>query len=313
MTHRSVIFMGTPEFAVPVLRALHENRFDIRLVVTQPDRPSGRGRVLTAPPVKQAAGELGLSVFQPLKIRAPQCAARLRELSPDFFVVVAFGQILSAEVLAIPNLGPVNVHASLLPKYRGPAPIQWALLRGETQTGVTTMLMNSGVDTGDILLCARTDIAPDDTTATLQHRLSRMGARLLIETLQALPQGELSPEPQNHAEATYAPLLKKEDGRINWDQPAERLHAFIRAMNPWPGAYCFWESRRLKILKAKAVAGHGTHISPGMVIEGFPDELRVAAAEGFLLIDELQGTSGKRMAAKDFLRGHAIAPGTRLT
>ena len=308
----SIVFMGTPDFAVPSLQALHKGPFKIRLVVTQPDRPKGRGRRLAPPPVKRAAQSMALEIAQPPKVHAPSFIEHLQSVAPDFLVVVAFGQILPASVLDLPTRCAVNVHASLLPKYRGPAPIHWALLRGEKETGVTTMIMDLGVDTGDILLTARTPIAPEDTTGSLHDRLARMGGELLPETLLGLWNGMLYPRAQRHAEATYAPALKKEDGRMNWHQPAEQLDAFVRGMTPWPGAFCFWNGRRLGILKVRAVPDAHSDAPPGIVLPAFADELRIAAGKGVVSIIEIQSPSGKRLAIKDFLHGHKMEPGTRL-
>ncbi len=313
MAQPSIVFMGTPDFAVPALLSLHEAQFRITLVVTQPDRPKGRGRVLAPPPVKVAAERIGCPVVQPDNMRDPSIIARLREIAPDFLAVVAYGHILPEAVLRIPKRGAVNLHASLLPKYRGPAPVQWALIRGEKQTGVTTILMDSGVDTGDMLLRAEIVIGSEETSGQLHHRLAHMGGPLLAETVAGLWQGTLYPRAQNHAEATYAPMLRKADGRIQWDRPATRIDAFIRGVTPWPGAFCYWGDDRLKILKARPLdADHG-NVAPGTVVPGFPDELRVATAQGCLSIEEIQGVSGKRMRIQDFLRGRPMPPGTMLT
>ena len=300
--------MGTPDFAVPTFLALHRSPFDLKLVVTQPDRPRGRGRRLMAPPVKQAAEALKYDVRQPDNIRDPDFVDLLRSISPDFLVVVAFGRILPASILGIPRRGAVNVHASLLPKYRGPAPIQWAIIRGETQTGVTTILMDVGVDTGDVLLTAATAIGPEDTAATLHDRLAGMGADLLVETISGMCSGNVRPFAQNHAQATFAPMLNKEDGRIQWDQPAFSIDARIRAMTPWPGAYSFFHGKRYKIHRALPIAGISIS-PPGTVVPGFPDELRIATGDGVLSILEIQGASGKRLSVSQFLRGNPIAPG----
>jgi methionyl-tRNA formyltransferase len=308
----SIVFMGTPEFAVDPLNALHAADFDIALVVTQPDRPKGRGRASAPPPVKQTALELGYAVAQPAKVRDPAFVARLKEIKPDFFVVVAFGQILPLQVLQIPHYGSVNIHGSLLPKYRGPAPIQWAMIRGERRTGITTMLMDSGVDTGDMLLQTSTEIRPDETAGQLHARLSHMGAQLVVETLTGLIQGLVMPQAQKHQDATYAPMLKKSDGHIRWHQPASRLDTFVRAMTPWPGAFCFREGRLLKILKAHPMEIQ-SGAAAGTVIESFPGELRVAAHPGVLVIERLQGESGKPMSVQDYLRGHPLKPGTVLS
>ncbi len=306
----TVVFMGTPDFAVPTLKALHRSSFDLCMVVTQPDRPKGRGRKLTPPSVKQAAQTMDCPIIQPPDIRESEFHDRLRSLAPDFLVVAAFGQILPRSVLEIPRYGPVNVHASILPKYRGPAPIQWALIRGETITGVTTILMDHGVDTGDMLLTAETPIRADDTAATLHDRLADIGAEVLVKTLIGLVDGSIRPRAQNHAQATYAPMLTKKTGRIDWTRPAREIEALIRAMTPWPGAYCRYENHRLKIHKAKAIQTTALEV-PGTVVAGYPDELRIAAAEGILLIQEIQSASGKRMPIKNFLHGTPISPGKK--
>ena len=308
----SVVFMGTPDFAVPTLMAIHNAGFHIPFVVTQPDRPKGRGRTLAPPPVKETAVKLGYRVFQPENIRETEINHRIQEISPDFLVVIAFGQILPLELLQLPNHGAINVHASLLPKYRGPAPIQWALLRGEKKTGATTILMDSGVDTGDMLLRQETDIRAEENADQLHQRLARLGADLLIKTLKQIWEGTVFPQAQKHNEATYAPMLKKKDGRINWNQPAEDLDHFVRAMTSWPGAYSFCGDKRLKIIEARPCDQLSQNVSPGTVIESFPDELRVAASQGALLIEEIQSQSGRSMPTKDFLRGNAIAPGSIL-
>ncbi len=309
----SVIYMGTPDFAVPPLVALHHAGYTVPMVVTQPDRPKGRGRALTPPPVKQAALGFSYPILQPETIRDPAIIEILKSINPDFLVVVAFGQILPVAVLQIPKHGAINVHASLLPRYRGPAPIQWAMIRGEVETGITTILMDNGVDTGDMLLKARTNIGPEETAETLHFRLSQLGAEVLIETLSKLLEGSIFPRAQKHDEATYAPMLKKEDGRINWHQSVLRLDAFVRAMTPWPGAFCFWDGKRLKILKARPIKGPVPLVAPGTLVSRFPDELCVAAEDGLLLIEEIQSQSGRPMASKDFLRGNRLLPGMELT
>lgn len=307
----TIIFMGTPEFAIPTLKALHQWSCRLPLVVTQPDRPKGRGRKSTPPPVKLAAQQLGYTIAQPADVRDPGFLAQLQGLHPDFLVVIAFGQILTDALLAIPHHGAINVHASLLPRYRGPAPIQWAIMREENRTGVTTMLMDRGVDTGDTFLRAETPIYTDDTAATLHDRLAKLGAELLVRTLEGIHQGTVLPRAQQHADATYAPLLKKTDGRIDWQQPAKRIDAMIRAMTPWPGAFCLKSGKRFKIHKARPLGSLEIDVNddPGRVLPGFPDELRIGTGNGVLLIIEIQGESGKRMAIKDFLQGHPIAAG----
>jgi len=306
-----IIFMGTPQFAVPALKALHKNDQNIALVITQPDRPKGRGRKLTFSPVKETALNLGYSVIQPSSVRTAEFSNNIEKHAPGFIVVVAFGHIIPKNILTIPQIATINIHASLLPKYRGPAPIQWAIINEEKETGVTTMLMDEGMDTGDILLSSKLEIAPDDTSGTLHDRLADLGADLLIQTLKNFDTGNINPISQDHTQATYAPMLKKNDGRMNWKLPAESLEAFIRGMTPWPGAFTFHEKKRLKIFKAKTIVMN-TDASPGTVIKGFPDELWISTGKGVLSVMEIQGESGKRLLIKDFLRGYQLPPGTHL-
>jgi len=306
-----IVFMGTPDFAVPALRALHSNNYNVMRVVTQPDRPKGRGRKPTPPPVKQAAVELGYGILQPKTIKTDEFRELITALAPDVIIVVAFGQILPKYILDIPVYGCINIHASLLPRYRGAAPIQWALIQGEAETGVTTMFMDEGLDTGDIIMSARLAIQPDDTSAMLHDRLADLGADLLIQTLKGLETGSLHPVAQDGSLATYAPILKKQDGLIDWSKSAHALESFIRGVTPWPGAFTFFNEKRLKIFKARALSQTGEP-PPGTILKGFPDELVVAAGKGVLSILELQSASGKRLAVRDFLRGHPFPPGTVL-
>jgi methionyl-tRNA formyltransferase len=303
--------MGTPPFSVPGLTALHENDYDVAMVVTAQDRPKGRGRKMALSAVKQKALDLGYPVSQPASIKTAAFVAQVEDLKPDVMVVIAFGRILPENLLTLPRLGTINIHASLLPKYRGAAPIQWAIINGEKETGVCSMQMEKGLDTGSILLCAKEAIQPDDTAATLHDRLALKSAAILIDTLKAFADNRIQPMPQDHSLATYAPMLTKDDGLINWNQSAESLINFIRGVTPWPGAYTFIGDQRLKIFKSHP---HPVEIneSPGTVLEGFADELRVATAKGALCVDEIQGESGKRMVIKDFLRGHKIPPGSLL-
>lgn len=306
-----IIFMGTPEFAVPALKALHASRHDVVAVLTQPDRPKGRGRKLTPPPVKMAALELGYPVEQPACIHKPECLSFIQSKTPDLFVVIAFGRLLKSHHFAIPPHGIINVHASLLPRYRGPAPIQWALINGDRETGVTTMYMAEELDAGDMLLQARTAIKADDTAATLHDRMAEMGAPLLLDTLDQLADNRLQPVQQDPAAVTYAPMLTKKDGQIRWNQPTKAIDAFIRGMTPWPGAFTFLGDLRLKIFKIRP-ALLPEPAPPGTIIPGFSDEIRVATGDGALTILELQSASGRRMAATDFLMGTAIIPGSQL-
>jgi methionyl-tRNA formyltransferase len=306
-----IIFMGTPEFAVRALTALHENDRNVVLVVTQPDRRKGRGQLLASPPVKSAALRFGYRVIQPPSIRSAEFSNIIAEHKPDFIVVVAFGHIIAKSILDIPKVATLNIHASLLPKYRGSAPIPWAIIKGEKKTGVTIMRMDEGMDTGDILLSSEIVITPNDSSGTLHERLADLGADLLLQTLKAFETDDIHPVPQDHTQATYAPLLKKNDGIMDWKAPARFLEAFIRGMTPWPGAFTFHGKKRLKIFRAKTIWADASDL-PGTVIKGFPDELWIATGKGVLAILEIQGESGKRLLTKDFLRGYSLPPGTYL-
>jgi methionyl-tRNA formyltransferase len=307
-----IIFMGTPEFAVPALKALHKSYQNVTLVVTQPDRPKGRGRKIIPSPVKEVAINLKYELDQPASIRTVEFANRIANHKPDIIVVVAFGHIIPKNILEIPKIAAINIHASLLPKYRGPAPIQWAIINGEPETGVTTIVMDEGLDTGDILLSSRIKIFSDDTSGTLHDRLANLSSDVLIQTIERIEAGDITPVSQDHAQATYAPLLKKNDGRMNWEMPARALEAFIRGMTPWPGAFTFHGKKRLKIYKAIPVF-IDTLEPPGTVIKRFPDELCVATGKEALCVTEIQGESGKRLLIKEFLQGYKIAPGTILS
>ena len=306
-----IIFLGTPQFSVPALVALHESNYDVAMVVTAPDRPRGRGRKVTPPAVKRMALDLGYQVSQPASIKTKEMADKIEDLKPDFLVVIAYGRILSENLLALPRFGTINIHASLLPKYRGPAPIQWAIINGEKETGVSSMLMVKELDAGNVLLSTKEAINPDDTAGTLYERLALKGAAVLIDTLKAFEDNRIQSMPQDHSLATYAPMLTKDDGLINWNKSAESLVNFIRGVTPWPGAYTFLGDKRLKIFKSRPLAMDITEF-PGTVLKGFADELRVATAKGALCIEEIQGASGKRLLIKDFLRGHGIPPGSVL-
>ena len=306
-----IVFMGTPRFAVPSLQALESCNCRVELVVTQPDRPQGRGRRLAPPPVKEAAIEMGCRVLQPESVRTEDFYNTLAETRPDLSVVVAFGHILPKRILEIPAFGSVNLHASLLPAYRGPAPIQWAIIKGETETGVVSMLMDKGMDTGEILLREAVAILPDDTAGSLHDRLSYVAARVLVQTISGFESGDIRPTPQNHAAATYAPFLSKSDGRIDWSKPAEEIERFIRGMSPWPGAFTFMGDKRLRIFRADVCRATDSR-PPGTVIRGFDSELRVACGKEALCIQEIQADSGKRMDIARFLQGKPIEAGTVL-
>jgi methionyl-tRNA formyltransferase len=304
------VFFGTPEFAVPCLSALHEIA-DVPLVVTQPDRPAGRGMQLAAPPVKVRAQELGIEVVQPKAIRKPEFAERLRAVGADVALVVAYGRILPAEVLAAPRLGCVNVHASLLPKLRGAGPIQWAIIRGETRTGVCLMQMDEGMDTGPVLACEALEIGEDETAGELARRLSQLGARLVRAQLARFVRGELVACPQDHAGATLAPLLTKEQGRIDWTLSASELHALVRGTSPWPGAYTWSGAQRIKLHRTKVLAADGSHGVPGTVLRADRHAIEVACGRGVLAIHELQPDGKRRMSAEQFCAGARLASGAR--
>jgi methionyl-tRNA formyltransferase len=303
------VFLGTPEFAVPTLAAMLEAGVEVAGVVTQPDRPSGRGQAPAAPPVKRLALGRGLAVFQPLKIKAPEAVAWVQERQPEAIVVVGYGQIIPAAIFDFPRLGTVNVHASLLPKYRGAAPIQWAIANGETRTGVTTMRIEEGLDTGDILLQRETPIGSDETAPELSRRLAEAGAELLVETLRGLEAGTITPRKQNQAEATLAPLLKKEDGRINWARSAAAIRNQVRGFDPWPGAYTAFRGEFLHLRRVRVAGGPAG--DPGRLeVDG--RTLRVACGEGWLELLELQPEGKKRMTAQEFLNGRRPASGEKL-
>ncbi|MFO7982719.1 MAG: methionyl-tRNA formyltransferase [Desulfuromonadales bacterium] len=303
------VFMGTPDFALETLKGLIEAGVDLCAVYTQPDRPSGRGRKLTPPPVKVLAEQHDIPVFQPPKLRAPEAVEQLRELEPDLIVVVAFGQILPKSVLEIPEYGCINVHASLLPRYRGAAPINKAIIDGEESTGITTMLMDEGLDTGDMLVRKSLAIGPEETAGELHHRLALLGRETMVETLARLCAGTLEPEPQDDEKSSYAPMLKKEDGRIDWSRSAEEIHNQVRGLDPWPGAYTKLEGKDIKLFGTSPLEGSG---EPGTVLSADSEGVRIACGEGVLLCRELQLPGRKRLPTADFVRGRTMVPGTRL-
>ena len=297
-----VIFMGTPDFAVPCLARLVEIS-DVVAVVTQPDRPKGRGQKLLPPPVKVFAQEHGIAVYQPVRVKAPDFVDVLRGLAPDLIVVVAFGQILSKEILSLPPLGCINVHASLLPRYRGAAPMQWAIVRGEKETGVTTMFMDEGLDTGDMLLRETLPITQAMTAAELHDAMMKLGADVLEKTLFFLSEGTLKRTPQDDALSTYAPLLDKEVGRIDWKKSAQEIHDLVRGLNSWPGAYTMLEGQKFKIWRTRLAEGTA---EPGEIVSVTKQGLLVGTGEGMLEILEVQAPSKKKMAAGDYVRGHGL-------
>ncbi|MGI6119563.1 MAG: methionyl-tRNA formyltransferase [Desulfosporosinus sp.] len=326
-----IVYMGTPDFAVPSLRALVKHGYDVVGVFTQPDRPAGRGKKLKPSPVKVVAEELGLAVFQPPKIKTPEAIQQLRALAPDLIIVVAYGQILSKEILQLPTKGCINVHASLLPSYRGAAPIHWAIMKGENRTGVTTMLMDEGLDTGDILLKREVAISNETTTGELHDQLAVLGGELLIDTLYELEMGWLIATPQT-GESNYAPLLKREHECINWTRKAAELHNQIRGLNPWPGAFTSFRGENLKIWRSTLWPQTEEYLNtgdqnsqspiidqepgtlnyepavkstakPGQIIQVLEKGLLVQTGDGVLLILEVQPAGKRAMPARDFFNG----------
>jgi methionyl-tRNA formyltransferase len=305
-----VAFMGTPDFALPALRALHEQH-QVVGVVTQPDRAAGRGRAFTASPVKGMALSLGVPVYQPETLRRQESIDILAAWRPEVIVVAAFGQILPAAVLAIPPHGCLNVHASLLPRYRGAAPIAAAILTGESVTGVTIMHMDEGMDTGPILVQAEVPIEPEDTTGSLTTRLAQVGAELLVEALPGWLSGRVTARAQDPLQATYCRPLRKEDGRIDWTRPALHLERLVRACHPWPGVYTEWQGQRLKVLRAHARPQHSAQDRPGLVLAA-QGSLSVASGEGLLELLEVQLAGKKPLTAALFARGHPTFAGSLL-
>lgn len=311
MSRLRAVFLGTPEFAVPSLQALLDEA-EVLAVITQPDRPKGRGRQVTSPPVAEVAKAKGLRLLQPARLRSPDVIDALRALSPDVNVTVAYGKIIPREVLELPRLGSINVHPSLLPKYRGASPVVSAILNGETETGVTIMYQSMELDAGDLILQRRVSIAPDDTARTLESRLARLGAAALIEALHLIAAGRAPRIPQDHRSATYAGKLDKEHGRIDWAKPAGELVNLVRAMDPWPSAYTTHRGRLLKVWRAAMTerAGPG---EPGTVLDVRPGEgIVVAAGQGAVRLLEVQPEDRRRMSADEHARGARLRPGERL-
>jgi methionyl-tRNA formyltransferase len=305
-----LVFCGTPQFAVPTLERLVDAGFAVDLAVTQPDRPRGRGMEMAFSPVKRRALQLGVPVTQPDKIKNnDEFRAQLATLKPDAIIVVGYGRIIPQWMIELPPLGNINLHASLLPKYRGAAPIQWAIASGETVTGVTTMRIDAGVDTGDILLQKEIPIAPEDTAETLAPRIAAIGAELMVETLHGLKSGAIHPKPQDNSQATLAPLLKKEDGRIDFHQPASDIVNRIRGFQPWPGAYTTFRGKNLHILAARQ---DGRHLKEGeLAVEG--EHLIVGCGSRTALeLLELQLEGKKRMPSRDFMHGYRVSSGDNL-
>ena len=305
-----LVFLGSGAFAVPSLQALLDAGHDVRALVCQPDREAGRGRALQAPPTKPVALARGIDVLQPRRVKAPEAVAALRALEPELLVVVAYGQILSPAVLQSAPRGAVNVHGSLLPRWRGAAPVQWAVVEGDAETGVTTMQLDEGLDTGPVLLARGTPIGADETADRLHDRLALMGAELLLETLDGLGRGTLVARAQDHARATHAPLIRKEDGRLDWTRPAAALERRVRGFHPWPGTYALHAGRALKVLRADVAPDGDTADAPGTLVAITGEALVVACGEGTRLrLLDVQPESRRPMSGRAFAAGARLEPG----
>ena len=307
-----LVFMGTPEISVPALEALIEGGHQVEAVVTQPDRPKGRGKALGEPPVKTAAKALGIPVLQPERVKKnEEFLKTLEEIRPDAIVVIAFGQILPREILELPRYGCINIHASLLPKYRGAAPIQWAVIDGEKETGLTTMYREEGLDTGDMLLKAVVPIEAGETGGSLHDKLGKASGPLILETLKRIQEGTIEAVPQE-GESSYAPMLTKEMGHIDWTKDAASIERLVRGLSPWPSAYTILHGKNLKIWKVRLLGPSGTDAAPGSIVEAGKRGLCVQTGDGVLAVEELQLSGKKRMDAASFLRGFPVDPGDRL-
>lgn len=315
MISAPVVFMGTPSFSVPFLDALLKSGREVALVITQPDKPKGRGQKLMPPPVKEFALSHSIPVSQPDKLYEASVIESIRGINPEFIVVVAYGRIIPVSILKIPEKGCINVHASLLPEFRGASPVQWAIIKGCTVTGVTTMLMDETLDTGDMLLQEKVMIDRTDTAGSLFNKLSDIGPGLLIKTLDGLESGDVLQVPQNHENASYAPLIKKEDGIINWKESSENIYNKIRGFDPWPGVYTFYKGKRWGIWKGEALdvlpAG-STIYRYGEIIDIQSDGIVAAAGTGALRITEIQPEGKRRMRVEDYIRGHKVEKGVIL-
>ncbi|MDD6193526.1 MAG: methionyl-tRNA formyltransferase [Lachnospiraceae bacterium] len=312
-----VVFMGTPDFAVETVNAIAEAGHEIVLVVTQPDKPKGRGKEIQFPPVKEWAVERSIPVFQPVKIRQPEAIATLKQYEADIFVVAAFGQILPKEILDMPPLGCVNVHASLLPKYRGAAPIQWAVINGDKVSGVTTMMMGVGLDDGDMLLKQEVELAEDETGGSLFDRLAQVGGELIVRTMEGLEAGTIIPEPQVEVEATHVGMIKKSFGQLDFSLEAVVLERRIRGLNPWPSAYTKLNNKTLKVWWARVehtlpMEAAENMAEPGVICYADESGIWVSTKENYLVLEEIQLEGKKRMSAADFLRGRTLEMGTKL-
>lgn len=307
-----ILFMGTPDFAVPPLQALIDGPDEVITVICQPDKQSGRGRKLTAPPTKILAAEHGIPVLQPQSIRTESFLEQIKTLAPDLIIVAAYGKILPGSLLHLPPLGTINVHGSLLPKYRGAAPIQWAVIKGEKETGVTIMQMDEGMDTGDILLTASIPIQDDDTAGSVFTKLADLGGKTLLEAIRLLKEEKLYPLRQDDSQVSLAPLLSKEMGHIDWTRDARSLHCLIRGLDPWPSAYGFFQQKRFRFYQPQVIAGNVTE-QPGTLCRADREGLLVATGKDYLLIREIQPEGKKRMDVHAYLCGFPMPAGEQFT
>lgn len=305
MKDTTIVFMGTPEFAVPSLKKLIEN-YNVKAVFTQPDRPKGRGKKISMSPVKEVAMEKDIAVYQPLKLKNDtECIEKLKEINPDFIIVVAFGQILSKEVLQIPKIGCINLHASLLPKYRGAAPINWAIVNGEKETGNTTMFMDVGLDTGDMLLKSKVKITDTMTAGELHDILMEDGAELLSKTIDGLVSNDIERIPQNTEKTIYASMLNKKMANIDWNKKSEEINSFIRGLNPWPVAYTQYENKIMKIYESE-ILNEKSSKKPGCILKVSNDGIKVSTSDGSLLVKTIQFPGKRPMSVSDYIKGHNI-------
>ena len=310
----NIVFLGSSGFAVPALKALLRAKQRIACVVTQPDRKKGRGLHVEGTPVKQAAFEAGLQIFQPQKINTPEAIEFLKKFSPDLFVVIAYGQILEKSVLAIPKIFCINAHASVLPKYRGAAPISWAIINGEDSTGVSIMKLDESMDTGPVIRSKEINIKDDDTVISLEQRLSELAAELVIDSLTLIDENRYQLIPQDESKATFAPKLKKQDGLIDWKKQAIQIHNLIRGCLAWPGAFTYYNGKLIKIYKARVTRATGQQgtIKPGEVAEVSKNGILILTGKDYLCIDELQPEGKKKMSVEEFIAGHEVVAGSRL-
>jgi methionyl-tRNA formyltransferase len=310
-TRLRIVYFGTPEFAVPTLQALIESRHVVCGVVTQPDKPCGRGQKVTEGPVKTLARQHGIPVIQPAKLRGPEAAEAIAAWTPELGVVAAYGKLIPDDLLAVPRLGMINVHASLLPKYRGASPVHRAIIDGEAESGVTIMQVVKALDAGDMLAKATRPIGADDTSDALERDLAALGARLLIETIDAIEAGTITAEPQDERLVTYAPRLTKEDGVVDWTLPAVAIHNRVRGLYPWPHAYAYLDGARIILLKTHVVPDSAHAAEPGTIVDVSRDAIHVATGDGVIALDELQAEGRRPVRTREFLAGRPLRPGAR--